>query len=117
RRRHTRFSRDWSSDVCSSDLAATAREGADGEEDADDDQHADDDPDDDRDGALLGLRGAGAAVAAAELLPVARLRALAEARRLAGLTRLGRLAVRGLLGLAVAGLGALDRKSTRLNSS
>src|SRR5690606_19932595 len=52
-------------------LAATAREGADGEEDADDDQRADDDPDDDRDGALLGLRGAGAAVAAAELLPVA----------------------------------------------
>src|SRR5690606_42163952 len=44
-------------------------------------------------------------------------RSLAEARRLAGLTRLGRLAVRGLLGLAVAGLGALDRKSTRLNSS
>src|SRR5690606_40666833 len=29
-RRHTRFSRDWSSDVCSSDLAATlpARDGA-----------------------------------------------------------------------------------------
>src|SRR5690606_40833582 len=25
-RRHTRFSRDWSSDVCSSDLAATTRE-------------------------------------------------------------------------------------------
>src|SRR5690606_40670743 len=25
RRRHTRFSRDWSSDVCSSDLIATAR--------------------------------------------------------------------------------------------
>src|SRR5690606_40938030 len=25
RRRHTRFSRDWSSDVCSSDLAATVR--------------------------------------------------------------------------------------------
>src|SRR5690606_40959894 len=25
RRRHTRFSRDWSSDVCSSDLACTAR--------------------------------------------------------------------------------------------
>src|SRR5690606_40580379 len=25
RRRHTRFSRDWSSDVCSSDLASTAR--------------------------------------------------------------------------------------------
>src|SRR5690606_39287225 len=28
RRRHTRFSRDWSSDVCSSDLAATARPAA-----------------------------------------------------------------------------------------
>src|SRR5690606_40680082 len=27
RRRHTRFSRDWSSDVCSSDLAAAAKEG------------------------------------------------------------------------------------------
>src|SRR5690606_40744411 len=27
RRRHTRFSRDWSSDVCSSDLAAGARTG------------------------------------------------------------------------------------------
>src|SRR5690606_40821708 len=26
RRRHTRFSRDWSSDVCSSDLAPTATE-------------------------------------------------------------------------------------------
>src|SRR5690606_146706 len=26
RRRHTRFSRDWSSDVCSSDLVAAARE-------------------------------------------------------------------------------------------
>src|SRR5690606_41072499 len=26
RRRHTRFSRDWSSDVCSSDLAGHARE-------------------------------------------------------------------------------------------
>src|SRR5690606_40608544 len=28
RRRHTRFSRDWSSDVCSSDLDRTARVGA-----------------------------------------------------------------------------------------
>src|SRR5690606_28843841 len=28
RRRHTRFSRDWSSDVCSSDLFDTDREGA-----------------------------------------------------------------------------------------
>src|SRR5690606_40665023 len=27
RRRHTRFSRDWSSDVCSSDLAVVVREG------------------------------------------------------------------------------------------
>src|SRR5690606_40706743 len=27
-RRHTRFSRDWSSDVCSSDLAADTRAGA-----------------------------------------------------------------------------------------
>src|SRR5690606_39586264 len=27
RRRHTRFSRDWSSDVCSSDLAAGAQRG------------------------------------------------------------------------------------------
>src|SRR5690606_40072879 len=29
RRRHTRFSRDWSSDVCSSDLRAQARTGVD----------------------------------------------------------------------------------------
>src|SRR5690606_39760199 len=28
RRRHTRFSRDWSSDVCSSDLFAGARRGS-----------------------------------------------------------------------------------------
>src|SRR5690606_39521672 len=28
RRRHTRFSRDWSSDVCSSDLAAQLADGA-----------------------------------------------------------------------------------------
>src|SRR5690606_40079769 len=27
RRRHTRFSRDWSSDVCSSDLALSVRDG------------------------------------------------------------------------------------------
>src|SRR5690606_39447893 len=30
RRRHTRFSRDWSSDVCSSDLSSTRRYGKDG---------------------------------------------------------------------------------------
>src|SRR5690606_40541427 len=32
RRRHTRFSRDWSSDVCSSDLPARLGVGAGGEE-------------------------------------------------------------------------------------
>src|SRR5690606_40680787 len=34
RRRHTRFSRDWSSDVCSSDLATKAEQGVPAEQQA-----------------------------------------------------------------------------------